>query len=101
MQSFVDWVATYRFIRATYSMTVLSPKDMTGLPGAFQAIATYVHGLQTVIKDQYEEVTILEDISRAVYTADQMQAVCSHTIYRSSPTGHLGAHLHGEAGRRN
>ena len=36
------------FTRATHSMTLLGPKDMTGLPGAFQVIAIHVRGLQTV-----------------------------------------------------
>ena len=44
--------ANVGFTRATRSMTMLSPKDMTGLPGAFQVLATYLHGVQTVTKDR-------------------------------------------------
>ena len=47
----VSWVETMwtqkranvRFTRVSQSMTLLSPKDITNLLGAFQVLATYLH----------------------------------------------------------
>ena len=60
--------ANVGFTRATRSMTMLSPKDMTGLPGAFQVLATYLHGVQTVTKDSQDNVIVRGKVSKAVYT---------------------------------
>ena len=67
-------------------MTMLSPKDMAGLPGAFQVLATYLHGVQTVTKDSQGDIIILGDISRAVLTAEQVRRHLSQrTLYAGSP----------------
>ena len=65
--------ANVGFTRATRSMTMLSPKDMTGLPGAFQVLATYLHGVQTITKDSQDNVIIRGKVSKAVYTPPEVR----------------------------
>ena len=65
--------ANVGFTHATRSMTMMSPKDMTGLPGAFQVLATYLHGVQTVTKDSQDNVITLGKVSRAVHTPAEVR----------------------------
>ena len=78
--------ANVGFTRATRSMTMLSPKDMTGLPGAFQVLATYLHGLQTVTKDSQDNVIIRGKVSQAVYTPTEVRKKLSQReLYVNMP----------------
>ena len=78
--------ANVGFTRATRSMTMLSPKDMTGLPGAFQVLATYLHGVQTVTKDSQDNVIIRGKVSKAVYTPAEVREKLSHwELYVNMP----------------
>ena len=78
--------ANVGFTRATRSMTMLSPKDMTGLPGAFQVLATYLHGVQTVTKDSQDNVIILGKVSKAVYTpAEVREKLSQRELYVNMP----------------
>ena len=78
--------ANVGFTRATRSMTMLSPKDMAGLPGAFQVLATSLHGVQTVTKDSQRAIVILGDISRAVLSAEEVRRHLSQrTLYVGPP----------------
>ena len=78
--------ANVGFTRATRSMTMLSPKDMTGLPGAFQVLATYLHGVQTVTKDSQDNVIIRGKVSKAVYTpAEVRDKLSQRELYVNMP----------------
>ena len=78
--------ANVGFTRATRSMTMLSPKDMTGLPGAFQVLATYLHGVQTVTKDSQDNVIIIGNVSKAVYTpAEVREKLSQRELYVNMP----------------
>ena len=78
--------ANVGFTRATRSMTMMSPKDMTGLPGAFQVLATYLHGVQTVTKDSQDNVIILGKVSRAVHTpAEVREKLSQRELYVNMP----------------
>ena len=79
--------ANVGFTRATRSMTMMSPKDMTGLPGAFQVLATYLHGVQTVTKDSQDNVIILGKVSRAVHTpAEVREKLSQRELYVNMPS---------------
>ena len=78
--------ANVGFTRATRSMTMLSPKDMTGLPGAFQVLATYLHGVQTVTKDSQDNVIIRGKVSKAVHTpAEVREKLSQRELYVNMP----------------
>ena len=78
--------ANVGFTRATRSMTMLSPKDMTGLPGAFQVLATYLHGVQTVTKDSQDNVIVRGKVSKAVYTpAEVRDKLSQRELYVNMP----------------
>ena len=78
--------ANVGFTRATRYMTMMSPKDMTGLPGAFQVLATYLHGVQTVTKDSQDNVIILGKVSRAVHTpAEVREKLSQRELYVNMP----------------
>ena len=78
--------ANVGFTRATRSMTMLSPKDMTGLPGAFQVLATYLHGVQTVTKDSQDNIIVRGKVSKAVYTpAEVRDKLSQRELYVNMP----------------
>ena len=59
---------------------------MTGLPGAFQVLATYLHGVQTVTKDSQDNVIIRGKVSKAVYTpAEVREKLPQRELYVNMP----------------